>query len=96
MSAPTSQIEAVTAVRQDVSDLTAGKPHLLFFCSDASCLRYLRARDMDVTQAVKLLRETLQWCGARLGVCACSRQITSVLRMCTSAQQPPVVASELS
>lgn len=51
----------VTNVRNAVSSSFCGKPHLQFFCSDACCLRYLKARNMDEGKAIKLLQETLSW-----------------------------------
>jgi hypothetical protein len=52
----------VSHVRNGVSSAFCGKPHLQFFCSDACCLRYLKARNMDEGKAIKLLQETLSWC----------------------------------
>ena len=52
----------IARVRDGVSAVFEGKPHLRHFCTDACCLRFLRARCMDVPKATKLLKSTLEWC----------------------------------
>lgn len=56
-------LQKIDALRQEVELELQGKPELQFFCSDETCLRYLRARAMDVHKAAKMLKETLRWCG---------------------------------
>ena len=67
---------SVDVVRRAVGPVTDGKPALQFFCTEQTCLRYLRARAMDEGKATRMLTETLKWCepksvSCKLGTSVC-------------------------
>lgn len=61
MSAPAPD-EKACELLASVQPIVAGKPHLKEFLTPSTLARYLRARNMNVSKASKMLTDTLNWC----------------------------------
>lgn len=46
-------------MKENLSNVT--DPERKAFCTDAEIIRYLKARDFDVSKSEQLLRDTLEW-----------------------------------
>lgn len=46
-------------MKENLSNVT--DPERKAFCTDAEIIRYLKARDFDVSKSESLLRDTLEW-----------------------------------
>lgn len=62
MSAPAPDEQKASELLASVQPIVTGKPHLKEFLTPSTLARYLRARNMNVSKASKMLTDTLNWC----------------------------------